>query len=168
MRGGSTQMARRRRDTTPSGTAKSEPMKTGKTKPRREQNRTQWGGRPPKDWFPIDRGTPFQVLLKTRMTKLGEPGPPLSTHEVAARSGGLVSANTVSSLLRGKVASPSDQTIKALVKALEVDEARIRQAVAGSDGTVTMTLPAKARNLSPEAFAKLLDYLDFLIASERK
>lgn len=141
---------------------------TGKTKPRREQNRTQWGGRPPKDWFPIDQGTPLQVLLKTQMTRLGEPGPPLSTHEVAARSGGLVSANTVSSLLRGKVKVPSDQTVDALVTALGVDEATVRKAIASSDGGVTMTLPSKARDLSPEAFAKLLDYLDLLLATDRK
>lgn len=158
-------MAPRRRDTTPAGSAKSSTM-TGKTKPRREQNRTQWGGRPPEGWFPIDKGTPLQVLLKVRMTELGGDGPPLSTHEVAARSGGLVSANTVSSLLRGKVHNPSDQTVIALSKALDVDEAEIRRAVATSDGQVTMTLPSRAAKLSPEAFGKLLDYLDLLLANE--
>lgn len=156
-------MAARRKDTTPRQRANSAAM-TGKTKPRREQNRTQWGGRPPEGWLPIDSGTPLQVLLKTRMTALGGDGPPLSTHEVSSRSKGLVSANTVSSLVRGKVANPSDQTIEALAVALEVDEDVIRRAVASSSGKVTMTLPARAAKLSPEQFGELLSYLDFLLA----
>lgn len=156
-------MAGRGKDNTPKKRAKSATM-TGKTKPRREQNRTLWGGRPPEGWFPIDSGTPLQVLLKTRMTALGGDGPPLSTHEVSARSKGLVSANTVSSIVRGRVASPSDQTIEALCLALEVDEQTIRRAVAASTGKVTMTLPARAAKLSPEQFGELLSYLDFLLA----
>lgn len=136
---------------------------TGRTKPRREQNRTQWGGRQPEGWFPINQGTPLQVLLKTRMTALGEDGPPLSTHEVSARSKGLVSANTVSALVRGKVTNPSDQTVEALAVALEVSEETVRKAVASGTGKVTMTLPSRASRLSPEAFGELLSYLDYLL-----
>lgn len=107
-------------------------MATGRSKPHRQQNRTQWGGRPPKGWLPLDAGTPLQVLLKKRMTELGQEGPPLSTHEVSARSKGLVSANTVSALVRGKVTDPRPQTVEALAIALAVSEDRVRRAAAAS------------------------------------
>jgi transcriptional regulator with XRE-family HTH domain len=101
------------------------------------------------------------------MTHLGGDGPPLSTHEVAARSKGLVSANTVSALVRGKVANPSDQTVEALALALEVSEDQVRRAIASSSGKGTMTLPSRAAKLSPEAFGELLNYLDYLLTRDK-
>lgn len=159
-------MAARGKDAAPKKRGES-PTVTGRTKPRRQQNRTQWGGRPPEGWLPLTSGTPLQVLLKTRMTDLGGDGPPLSTHEVAERSGGMVSANTVSALVRGKVANPSEQTIEGLTVALEVSEDQVRKAVASGNGQVTMTLPSRASKLSPEAFGELLNYLDYLLTRDR-
>jgi transcriptional regulator with XRE-family HTH domain len=105
----------------------------------------------------------LQVLMKTRMTALGGDGPPLSTHEVAARAGGLMSANTVSALLRGKVANPSEQTVEGLAVALETPVETVRRAVASSDGKIKITLPTRAAKLSDEAFGELLNYLDYLL-----
>lgn len=155
-------------------TAQSETVTTGRSAARRDQNRRRMPGRPPEGWFPIDKGTPLQVLLKQRMTAVGAAlsedgdGPPLSTHEVAARSGQGLSANTVSLILRGKTVRPSDQTIEGLAVALEIDAKKIRDAIHATERGATIQLPKRAAKLSPEGWGQLLTMLDYLLAQEGK
>ena len=120
-------------------------MTSGRTQRRRDQNRTRWGGRQPKGWVPITSGTPLQVLLKTRMTELGGDGPPLSTPEVAARAAGTVSANTVSAIVRGKVANPSKQTQEALAAALEVSEDQLQKTISSTNAGPGASRPLTVR-----------------------
>src|SRR4051812_33353721 len=117
-------------------------------------------------------GNPLQLLLARRMAELGQRGKPMTLREVEEKSGRVagkfrVSRSTVSNVLNGKAVKLTPETITGLSRALQLDETLIEQAI---DQTVALTLelPSKLRRLSPEGWADLLEYGEFLLSREGK
>lgn len=120
----------------------------------------------------ITSGTPLQLLIARRMVELDGKGP-LSLRDVSARGGTghrgrpLVSKATVANVLSGKVVALQPETITGLATALQLDESLIVKAIEQTR-EITMDVPERLKKLSPEAWEKLLDFGDYLLAQERK
>ena len=117
-------------------------------------------------------GNPLQVLLANRMMQLGADGKPMTLRQVEERSGKTqgryrVSRSTVSNVLNGKAIKLTPETITGLARALEMDGQLIEQAIEQTQA-LTMDLPGKLRKLSPEGWADLLAYGEFLLSREGK
>lgn len=103
-------------------------------------------------------------FMATRMAVLGaEAGKnrPLSCREVEARSGGLITAPTVSRYLRGGAFSKHwnrDRIIEGLAKALDVDPAEVEQRIP-EDPYGTVYIPPKEAALLTVEQRRLVDGL---------
>ena len=117
-------------------------------------------------------GNPLQVLLANRMIELGGDTP-LTLQDVVDRAGKRdgyprISKPTVGNILMGRTTQLRPETIKALAKALRLDEADISRAIdLASD--VSLELPAKLRRaLTADEFRALVAFGEHLVASRQR
>lgn len=117
-------------------------------------------------------GNPLQVLLANRMIELGGDTP-LTLQDVVDRAGKRdgyprISKPTVGNILMGRTTQLRPETIKALARALKLDEAEISRAIDLSTD-VSLELPAKLRrSLTADEFRALVAFGEHLVASRQR
>lgn len=108
-------------------------------------------------------GTPFQMMVCDRLIELD-----LSYEEVTRRTDGAISKALLSHIVQGKSKRPADQTIKALVLGLDLDENALREAVAATNAGMTYQLPPQAQTLSAEGWKQVQGFIDYMLKQERE
>jgi hypothetical protein len=119
----------------------------------------------------VREGNPIQVLVSQRMRDLGD-GHPLSLTAVVARAGyrngrPRIAKATLSNLLRGATIKLRPDTVTALAVALELDRATVDAAVRQARERLTIRVPDRLRDLSPEGWSRFVAYGDYLLHEER-
>ena len=128
----------------------------------------------------ITSGNPLQLLVRDRMLALGPEGTSLSLAQVVERAGTKtvveagqrrrtprLSKATLSLILHGKIVNLRPATVEALAKALEVPAETLQRAI-DQTRDVKFELPDRAKKLSPEGWAQVLQMVDFLLEREGK